>query len=98
MKVALILALASTALATSLSSFMITYPDEFPYYDKLVQTVHDLQGTITHEYTLFNGFSVDLPQDTVNTLKSLNDKYKWGLEIEEDQEVHALGGQQPRLL
>ena len=77
---------------------MITYPDEFPYYDKLVQTVHDLQGTITHEYTLFNGFSVDLPQDTVNTLKSLNDKYKWGLEIEEDQEVHALGGQQPHLL
>lgn len=67
----------------------MTYPDQFEFYDELIQTVHDLQGKITHEYTLFNGFSLDLPDNTITVLKDINDKLLWGLTIEEDQQVHA---------
>ncbi|QEU60779.1 hypothetical protein KDRO_D04740 [Kluyveromyces lactis] len=71
---------------------MVIYPDSFPYYNDLVNVVHELDGTITHEYTLFNGFSLDLPEEFVSKFKEMNQHFNWGLEIEEDQEVHALGG------
>lgn len=70
---------------------MVMYPDQFAYHTELMGVLQELEGTVTHEYTLFNGFSVDLPQDCVDKFKEMNQEFRWGLEIEDDQEVHALG-------
>lgn len=59
-----------------------------------METIKELDGKITHEYTLFKGFTVDLPESTVNILKDINGNLKWGLTIEEDSEVHIYASEQ----
>ncbi|CCF58648.1 hypothetical protein KAFR_0F00510 [Kazachstania africana CBS 2517] len=55
--------------------------------------VSKFQGKITHDYKLINGFSFEIYDKYVPTLKTeinaISDKFGMGINLEEDKEVHA---------
>ncbi|SCU92503.1 LAFA_0F11034g1_1 [Lachancea sp. 'fantastica'] len=62
--------------------------------DDFKSLVKQAGGKITHEYSLVKGFSMELPSahssDIVNQLSKYAKKLQCNLNIEQDQEVHAM--------
>ncbi|CAI4063949.1 uncharacterized protein SKDI_08G1840 [Saccharomyces kudriavzevii IFO 1802] len=101
--VLILISIFSMAQASSLSSYIVTFPkpdtiatDQDSIIEDVKKFVIDVGGTITHEYSLIKGFTVDLPdsEQVLDSLKEkldyIEDKFGTKCNLEKDSEVHAL--------
>ncbi|SCU96774.1 LAME_0F17392g1_1 [Lachancea meyersii CBS 8951] len=95
--------LGAVAYATSLDrakSYILTLEEDQEAWkgklDDLKSLVKQTGGKITHEYSLVKGFSMEIPSshstDVLERLEKFAQKLKFKLNIEQDQEVHAMSG------
>lgn len=60
----------------------------------LKNVITKFNGVITHEYSLINGYSAEIPENVAtglqNALNVWGDKTGYTVNFEKDQEVHAL--------